>query len=95
MRSTIIRGGVRLSPKLAEIFDTLSEPASLDQLCEVFYSGKPRHDAANCVKVQIHGINDLLRETDYAICSNGKRPPTYRVVRVANDNHRGAVERAA
>jgi hypothetical protein len=94
MKTAIIRGGVRLSPRLAEIFDTLSEPASLDQLCEVFYSGKPRPVAANCVKVQIHGINDLLRETDYAICSNGKRPPTYRVVRVANDNDR-AVKRAA
>jgi hypothetical protein len=94
MKTTIIRGGVRLSPRLAEIFDTLSEGVTLDRLCSTFYSGKPRHDAANCIKVQVHQINGLLKETDYAICSNGKRPPTYRVVRVANDNHR-AVKRAA
>ena len=82
--------GVRLSPRLTEIFDTLDSPTTLDQLCETFESSR------NCIKVQVHQINARLRPTDYAILSDGKRPPTYRVVnvRVANDNHR-AVKRAA
>jgi hypothetical protein len=89
--------GVKLSPQLSNIFDVCCADMTLDQLCVIFYSGKPRHDAANSIKVQIHQINDLLRETDYAICSNGKRPPTYRVVnvrRAANDNV-GGLKRAA
>jgi hypothetical protein len=86
---TIIRAGVRLSPRLSEIYDALNSPTTLDQLCEIFGS-------RNCVKVQVHQLNGLLRATDYAILSNGKRPPTYRVanVRAANDN-RPAVKRAA
>ena len=81
-----IRVGRKLSSQQAEIFDAL--PEDLDGLCVIA--------SRNCIKVQIHQINGLLRETDWAICSDGKRPPTYRVVnvRTANDNKR-EVKRAA
>ena len=82
-----IRVGRKLSSQQAEIFDAL--PEDLDGLCVIA--------SRNCIKVQIHQINGLLRETDWAICSDGRRPPTYRVVNVraiANDNRR-EVKRAA
>jgi hypothetical protein len=77
-----LRHGVKLSPQLADIFDECHADMTLDRLCLIFYSDKPRHAAANCIKVQVHQINGLLKETDWAIRSNGKRPPTYRVVNV-------------
>jgi hypothetical protein len=85
-----VRAGVKLSPQRAEIFDALDEPATLDHLCSIFGTSR------GCIKVQVHQINSALRETDWAIYSDGKRPPTYRVlnVRAANDNQR-ALKRAA
>ena len=80
----LTRHGAKLSPKLADIFDLIEHSGErgvpMDILVDVFYSGKPRRDAENCVRVNINHINDLFLATDVRVRNNGKSTP-YKVVR--------------
>jgi len=65
--------GVRLSPQEANIYSLINRGCgSLAQLCA----------ASGLVRTHIHNINARFRETDFAIVSDGSRPPTYRVLNV-------------
>jgi hypothetical protein len=51
---------------------------SLPQLCAAL------DKSPGLVRTHIHNINARFRDTDFAIISDGARPPTYRVRRVLN-----------
>ena len=69
--------GVRLSPQEANIYSLISEGCgSLAQLCTAL------DKSSGLVRTHIHNINTRFRDTDFAIVSDGGRPPTYRVVNV-------------
>jgi hypothetical protein len=64
--------GVKLSPQEAAIYSLISDGCGLlPQLCAVL--GK----SSGLIRTVIHVINTRLRETDFAIVSDGGRPPTY------------------
>lgn len=79
----LIRYGVKLSPKLADIFDAIENSKDrgidLETLSWMFYPDSKKQDAKNIVKVSISHINDLLVETDLRIRSEC-RYGAYRVV---------------
>jgi hypothetical protein len=66
--------GVRLSPAEDDVYDLIDRGrGSLAQLCAALDKSSP------LVRTHIHNINSRLRETDFAIVSDGGRSPTYRV----------------
>jgi DNA-binding CsgD family transcriptional regulator len=69
--------GVRLSPQETNVYDMISQGCgSLPQLCAAL--DKTR----GLVRTHIHNINVRFRATDFAIVSDGRRPPNYRVANV-------------
>ena len=82
----LIRHGVRLSPRLADIFDAIERRGTAGEVEEclavMFYGGKSRRDARNAIRVNIAHINDKLVETDYRIgkLARGEDVP-YRILK--------------
>jgi hypothetical protein len=80
----LIRHGVRLTARQAEIFDAIERAGQRGVLCEVlagmFYPDKPRPAAEKLIAVHIHDLNNMLEETDVLITSGRWRSP-YRVAR--------------
>jgi DNA-binding CsgD family transcriptional regulator len=71
--------GVRLSPQEANVYDLISQgDGSLRRLSAAL------DKSSGTVRQHIHNINVRFRGTDFAIVSDGGRPPTYRVRRVLN-----------
>jgi hypothetical protein len=68
--------GVRLSPQEANVYDAILRNGSLAQLCAAL------DKSPGLVRAHIHNINDRFRQTDFAIVTDGRRPPTYRVANV-------------
>jgi hypothetical protein len=83
----LTRHGVRLSPRLADLFDMIEHSAERGTLCEtlawVFYPGKSTRDAKRCVITNINHLNSFLEETGVRIDGGhiGSEPKPYRVVR--------------
>lgn len=80
----LIRAGVKLSPKLADLFDAIAATGnrglSRETLSWMFYPHHGRRDGANAVKVSINHINDFLAETNIRI-RMGHRPfGQYRII---------------
>jgi hypothetical protein len=79
----LIRHGVKLSPKKADMFDVIARVTEADSritvetLAGIFYPGIAAGDAKAAVRVTINQINDLLEETEITIGS--KRPDGYRL----------------
>jgi hypothetical protein len=75
---------VRLSPKLADLFDMIEHSGERGVLREVlawvFFPNKPKHDAERLISVHIGRINDLLEETNIRISMSGRRLEPYRIV---------------
>jgi DNA-binding CsgD family transcriptional regulator len=66
--------GVRLSPSEATVYDMISHGyGALSQLCAAL------DKSPGLVRTHIHNINDRFRESDFAIVTDGRRPPTYQV----------------
>lgn len=69
----LVRYGVLLTPKKADIFDMIRNLTRAGRRLEVetaswvFYSGVPRRDAANRVRTAVCQINDLFAATDIRI----------------------------
>jgi hypothetical protein len=69
----LVRHGVRLSPKKADLFDMIDNVTragsriSLISLAEIFYPRASLDHGRNCVKATVHQINDLLESTDVMI----------------------------
>ena len=64
--------GVRLSPAQANIYSLISRGCgSLAQLCVAL------DKSPGLVRTHIHNINTRFRATEFAIVSDGGRPPTY------------------
>jgi hypothetical protein len=74
--------GVKLSPQEAKVYDMVTRGGALSQLCAALYPNKPAALASTAVRTHIHNINVRFRGTDFAIVSDGGRPPTYRVANV-------------
>ena len=69
--------GVKLSPQEANIYDLINRGCgSLTQICTAL------DKSSGLVRTHIHNINARFRGTDFAIVSDGSRPPTYRVLNV-------------
>ena len=72
----LMRHGVLLSPKQADIFDLIENSGHRGILGEVlryvFYPDKPRKLAQTCVSSTIHQINAVLAETPVHIVMPGK-----------------------
>jgi len=66
--------GVKLSPQQANVYDMVSQGhGALAQLCAAL------DKSPGLVRTHIHNINIRFRQTDFAIVTDGKRPPTYHV----------------
>jgi hypothetical protein len=80
----LIRHGVALSPRQADIFDLIEnsgERGVLNSvLAWVFYSDKSERAARQLLAVTIHQINAVLASTDAMIKSAGNGTP-YKVTR--------------
>jgi hypothetical protein len=80
----LIRHGVKLSPKLADVFDMIERAGkrgiTRETLAWVFYPGKSKRDAERCISVTINHINEFLEETDVHVSTLGRRLEPYRVV---------------
>lgn len=66
----LVRYGVKLTPKKAELLDAIERRAAgvaLGTLAETLYAGAPTKRAHGRVKTQVCQINDLLAATDYRI----------------------------
>lgn len=81
----LIRHGVQLPPKQADIFDMIEHSGARgvpsEVLASVFYPDKSDADGRNCVKANVWKINSRLGETDVQVKIGGRREP-YRVVKV-------------
>jgi hypothetical protein len=79
----LMRHGVRLPPRCADLFDMIENTGARGVLCEtlawVFYSDKTTRAAKELVAVHINHINDFLEPTDVQIRGGQWKP--YRVVR--------------
>ena len=68
---------VRLSPQESNVYSLIDRGCgSLAQLCAAL------DKSSGNVRTHIHNINDRFRQTDFAIVSDGRRPPTYRFLNV-------------
>ena len=80
----LIRHGVQLPPKLADIFDLIEHSGDRGVLGEVlawvFYPDKPKRDAQKLIAVHVHRLNDLLCSTDFQVRASHRCEP-YKVVR--------------
>ena len=67
----LIRHGVKLSPRLADIFDIIEHSGDRgvteEVLSSIFYSGRPSREAYNCIRVNVSHINSHLVSTDYRV----------------------------
>ena len=77
-----MRHGVRLSPRLADIFDIIEHSGDRgvteEVLSSIFYSGKSSREAYNCIRVNISHINSHLASTDYRVAkAEGVRGAEY------------------
>ena len=67
----LIRHGVHLSPRLADIFDIIEHSGDRgvteEVLSSIFYSGKSSREAYNCIRVNISHINSHFASTDYKV----------------------------
>ena len=78
----LIRHGVRLSPRLADIFDIIEHSGDRgvteEVLSTIFYSGRSSREAYNCIRVNISHINSHLVSTDYRVAkAEGVRGAEY------------------
>ncbi len=77
----LMRHGVKLSLKQADVFDAISnrqEGIESETLCWMFWGDKPRREAQRVLYVTIHQINDMLGPTGIKVAAGGKGLP-YRV----------------
>lgn len=74
----LIRHGVRLPPLCADLFDMIEHSGDRGVMCEVlawvFYSGKSKRDAENCVRVNINRLNNWLPD-NVRVRTDGKLGP--------------------
>lgn len=80
----LLRHGVRLAPKQADIWDMIEHSGQLgvsdEVLVDVFFSNKPLRDAHNLLKVYVCHINDRMIEAGVKIAKDHKgRLYPYRV----------------
>jgi hypothetical protein len=81
----LMRHGVRLPPRLADLFDMIERSKTRGVLCEVlawvFYPGKASLAARRCVAVNVHHLNSLLEQTDVRVVGgkDGQIAKPYRV----------------
>ena len=91
----LIRHGVRLSPRLADIFDIIEHSGERgvteEVLASIFYSGRSAREAYNCVRVNVSHINNHLLSTDYRVAkADGVRGAEY-PYRVLKEDQAGEV----
>jgi hypothetical protein len=96
----LMRHGVRLPPRLADLFDMIERSKRRGVLCEVlawvFYPDKAAFAARRCVAVNVHHLNSLLEQTDVRVVGgkDGQIAKPYRVVMfIGTDRHGRADQR--
>jgi hypothetical protein len=67
----LMRHGVRLSPRLADIFDVIERRGEFgvypETLLWLFYAGQSQRRAANTLKANIWKLNEALAETAVSV----------------------------
>ena len=80
----LMRHGVRLPPRCADLFDMIEHSGkrgvTREVLAWVFYPGKSKRDAERLVSVHINHINSFLESGDVRIKLSCRRFEPYRVV---------------
>ena len=91
----LMRHGVRLSPRLADIFDIIEHSGDRgvteEVLSSIFYSGRPSREAYNCIRVNISHINSHLVSTDYRVAKEAGVKGAEYPYRVLKENQTAAV----
>ena len=79
----LMRCGVRLSPRLADIFDMIERAGdhgvTVERLVVAFYAGKPEAAARDAIKSNIWQLNDRLVETTTRVAMQPPRYGAYRL----------------
>ena len=74
----LMRRGVLLSPRQADLFDFIERSGEYgvpsEVLAGVFYSGKSTRDAQACIRTTVNHINDRLEETDIELRASRHEP---------------------
>ena len=82
----LVRHGVRLSPKLADLFDLIERSGGrgvhMDVLVNVFHPDRSMQNARQCLAVNITHLNERLVETDLQVKAD-RQERLYRVVKWA------------
>ena len=90
-----MRHGVRLSPRLADIFDIIEHSGDRgvteEVLSSIFYSGRPSREAYNCIRVNISHINSHLVSTDYRVAKEAGVKGAEYPYRVLKENQADAL----
>jgi hypothetical protein len=77
----LMRHGVRLPPRCADLFDMIEHSGLRGVLCPtlawVFYAGKSKRAAEKLIAVHVNHINDFLEPTDVEVIGGRWQP--YRV----------------
>jgi hypothetical protein len=83
----LIRHGVRLPPKCADIFDMIEHSGRRgvlgEVLASVFYPDKDKRSARRCVAVYVNRINDFLSSTNIEVRADERGGPYVAWVRRA------------
>ncbi len=81
----LVRLGVHLSPRQADIFDIVwnsdTRGTTEEVLASIFYPEKSQKHAQNVIKVTINQINAKLVETDYRVIKVRGQDNPYRVLK--------------
>ena len=81
----LLRHGVALSPRLADLFDMVEHAGergiAMEVLIDVFYPGKSSRAPRQCVKANVYHLNTRLAETYLEVRASFWEP--YRVIRRA------------
>jgi hypothetical protein len=84
----LMRHGVALTPLIADLFDMIERAGEHGVICEVlagvFYPGKSRRAAEDCIKSNIWHLNSRLVSTDIEVragSNGGHEPAPYRVMK--------------
>jgi hypothetical protein len=95
----LVRHGVALSPGLADLFDIIwrvgQRGIEPEVLAGVFYPGKSRQAAHDCIKVNVFHLNTKLAETDFEVRAGSGRREPYRVMKRKRHDYTKTLSRAA
>jgi hypothetical protein len=93
----LIRYGVALSPRLADLLDVIERAGEqgieVEVLVGIFYPGKSSRAARCCIKSNVWHLNARLAETDFEVRAGSGSHNPYRFLKRTGGRCRNGVSR--